>query len=104
MIVEQRIYELKPGTLHEFLRVYEAEGLSLQTEALGQLLGYFITEVGELNRVVQLWGFDSFEDRLTRRAALSANPQWRGFLGKVVSFVVDQRSQLLTPATFSPIR
>ena len=104
MIVEQRIYELKPGSMHEFLRVYEAEGLSLQTEALGQLLGYFVTEIGELNRVVQLWGFDSFEDRLTRRAALSANPQWRVFLGKVVSLVVDQKSQLLNPTAFSPIR
>lgn len=104
MIVEQRIYTLKPGSLHEFLSVYQQEGLALQSEALGRLLGYFVSEVGDLNRVVQLWGFDSFEDRQARRAALSANPAWRAFLGKVVSFVVEQENQLLTPAAFSPIR
>jgi membrane protein YqaA with SNARE-associated domain len=104
MIIEQRVYELKPGSLHEFLKAYEADGLATQSEALGNLLGYFIAEVGELNRVVQLWGFDSFEDRTKRRAALSANPQWRAFLGKVVTMVASQRSELLTPASFSPIR
>jgi NIPSNAP len=104
MIIEQRVYELKPGSLHEFLKAYEAEGLTTQCEALGNLLGYFISEVGELNRVVQLWGFDSFEDRSRRRAALSNNPQWRAFLGKVVTMVVGQRNELLAPASFSPIR
>ena len=104
MIIEQRVYELKPGTAPEFLRAYEAEGLILQAEALGGLLGYFVSEVGELNRVVQLWGFDSFEDRAKRRAALSARPEWRAFLGKTVSMVVSQRNELMTPAAFSPIR
>jgi hypothetical protein len=104
MIIEQRIYELKPGALHEFLKAYEAEGLALQSEALGKLLGYFVSEVGELNRVVQLWGFESYEDRTKRRATLSAMPEWRAFLGKVVSLVVSQRNELLLPASFSPIR
>ena len=40
MIIEQRTYELKPGSMGEFLKAYEAEGLAVQGEALGQLLGY----------------------------------------------------------------
>jgi hypothetical protein len=104
MIVEKRTYQLKPGALHEFLKVYEAEGLGIQSEALGRLLGYFISEIGDLNRVVQLWGFDSFEDRQKRKAALSALPEWRSFLGKAVSMVESQHSELLVPASFSPIR
>ncbi|UUX95350.1 NIPSNAP family protein [Aquabacterium sp. J223] len=104
MLVEQRIYELKVGAAHEFLRAYEAEGLAVQTGALGRLLGYFVSEVGELNRVVQLWGFDSFEDRLQRRATLSADPAWRAFLSKVGHLVIDQRNELLIPAPFSPLK
>jgi hypothetical protein len=104
MIIEQRIYELRPGTLHEFLKVYEAEGLAIQAQALGRLVGYFVSEVGALTRVVQLWGFDSFEDRLKRRAALTADPNWRAFLGKVAAMVASQRRELLVPAAFSPIR
>lgn len=68
MIVEQRVYEIKPGAMHEFLKLYEQEGLSLQSEALGGLAGYFITEIGDLNCVVQLWRFDSFDERTKRRA------------------------------------
>lgn len=104
MIIEQRIYELKPGTMHEFLKAYEAEGLPIQSEALGGLRGYFISEVGELNRVIQLWEFDSFEERTRRRAALSGNPAWRAFLVKVVTMVVTQKNELMTPAPFSPLR
>lgn len=104
MIIEQRTYELKPGSLHEFLKAYEAEGLAIQSEALGKLVGYFVSEVGDLNRIVQLWGFDSFEDRIQRRFALSSDPQWRAFLGKVVSMVASQRNEILMPAAFSPIR
>lgn len=104
MLVEQRTYELHPGTLHQFLHAYEAEGLALQSAALGQLLGYFTSEVGELNCVVHLWGFDSYEDRQRRRAELSANPAWRAFLQKTVSAVKTQRNQFLTPTSFSPIR
>ncbi len=104
MIIEQRIYELKPGSMHEFLKAYEAEGLAIQSEALGKLVGYFVSEVGELNRVVQLWAFDSFEDRVKRRAALAGDARWRDFVGKNGSAVVNQRNELLTPASFSPIR
>ncbi|KGF79177.1 hypothetical protein IA69_25975 [Massilia sp. JS1662] len=104
MIVEQRIYHLKPGAMHEFLRMYQDEGLPIQRDALGNLLGYFVAEIGELNRVVQLWGYDSFEDRGMRRSALSANGAWRAFLGKAGHMVVRQESELLTPAPFSPIK
>lgn len=90
--------------MHEFLKTYEADGLAIQIETLGHLVGYFVSEVGELNRVVQLWGFDSFEDRVRRRSALSADPTWRAFLGKVVTMVAGQRNELLMPAAFSPIR
>jgi len=104
MLIEQRTYKLKPGTSGEFLRLYEAEGLALQREALGNLLGYFVTDVGELNRIVQLWGFESFEDRLARRAQLWSNADWRAFASKTVALIVSQRSELLTPAPFSPIK
>lgn len=104
MIVEKRTYTLRPGAMHEFLKAYEAEGLAIQSEALGRLLGYFVSEVGDLNQVIQLWGFQSFEDRQKRRAALATSAEWKMFLGKAVGMVVGQHNELLTPAPFSPIR
>ncbi len=104
MIVEKRTYTLKPGAMHEFLKTYEAEGLAVQSEALGRLLGYFVSEVGGLNQVVQLWGFESFEDRQRRRAALATSAEWKTFLGKAVGMVVAQQNELLIPTSFSPIK
>lgn len=104
MIIEKRTYQLKPGAMPEFLKLYEAEGLPHQSAILGRLLGYFVSEVGELNRVVQLWGFETYEDRMQRRAALSAKSEWRAFLGKAGGMVIHQENELLTAATFSPIR
>lgn len=103
MLVEQRTYELKPGTLHAFLAAYEAEGLALQSAAWGGLLGYFTCEIGDLNRVIHLWGFPSYEERTKRRAALAADPRWKNFITAAGAHVVSQKSELLTPAPFSPI-
>lgn len=104
MIIEQRIYQLKPGALHEFLKTYEAEGLEIQTAAFGNLVGYFVSEVGELNRIVQLWKFESFEDRQQRRARLASMPEWRALLSKIGPLLVSQHNEILTPAPFSPIK
>ncbi len=104
MLIEQRVYHLKPGSLHEFLKIYELEGLAIQSEALGNLIGYFQPQTGDLNRVIHLWGFESLEERNSRRAALSANPKWREFLGKAGGFVTAQHAEILSGASFSPIR
>lgn len=104
MLIEQRIYQLKPGSLHEFLRMYEEEGLKLQSTALGNLIAYFKPETGDINRVIQIWGYANYEDRAQRRAALSSNPQWREFLGKAGHMVTAQHVELLSGASFSPIQ
>ena len=49
MLIEQRTYQLKPGAMHEFLRAYQEEGLPIQGEALGNLIGYFKPETGDIN-------------------------------------------------------
>jgi hypothetical protein len=52
MIVEERCYTLKPGTLRIYYEDYDPRGLEIQTGILGNLIGYFHTEIGELNQVV----------------------------------------------------
>src|SRR5574338_593777 len=69
MIVEERIYTLKVAGAPEWLRAYEAEGVKVQLAHLGNMVGYYSTEVGDLNLIVHMWAYESFEDRLKRRAA-----------------------------------
>ena len=52
MIVEMRTYTLVPGTTGTYFELYEREGLAAQREHLGEMLGYYATEVGHVNQVV----------------------------------------------------
>lgn len=103
MIVEQRTYRFKPGAVPQFMALYEAKGLALQKQVLGNLLGYFVTELGPLNETVHLWGYDSLDERSRRRAALMAEPEWRAFLAEILPLLESQESKILLPTGFSPI-
>jgi hypothetical protein len=71
-IVEMRTYTLVPGATAAYFSLYEAEGLATQREHLGEMFGYYATEVGHVNTVVHLWRYPSFEERTRRRDALKA--------------------------------
>jgi hypothetical protein len=102
MIVEERCYTVKPGTAQLYYRDYDPRGLEIHTRILGNLIGYFHTEIGELNQVVHLWGYDSLAEREHRRALLAADPEWQDYLKQ--SPDVKMESRILVPAPFSPIR
>lgn len=105
MLVEERCYVLNmPYGPQEYLQLYEDEGLEIQRATLGRLLGYFHTEVGELNTMVHLWGYDSLDDRMRRRAALAAIPEWQAYLTRIRPLIRSMSNRLLVPAPFSPIR
>ena len=46
MIVEERIYTLYPGKAKVWMDTYEKYGLKIQSEILGNMVGYFSTEFG----------------------------------------------------------
>ncbi|MFV3126737.1 NIPSNAP family protein [Niveispirillum sp. KHB5.9] len=104
MLVEQRTYTLQVGGASIWLREYERLGKETQLRILPRMLGYFTTEIGVLNQVVHLWGYDSFEQRLECRTRLFADPQWLEFVAAVTPIIVTQESKLLLPASFSPMR
>lgn len=103
MIIELRTYTFHPGALPAFFEAYGEGPLTLQREILGNLLGYFVAESGELNQTVHLWGYDSLDDRASRRAELAAHPRWQQFLQSILPLLQKQESKMLLPTEFSPI-
>jgi hypothetical protein len=102
MIVEQRIYTLAPGALPAFLATYQEYGLPVHREIYQRLIGYFTTESGMLNQVVQLWAFEDHADRSERRARVQADPRWHAYLQRVQGLVTQQENRFLNPAAWSP--
>lgn len=103
MIVEQRDYHVYTGKLPELVRLYETEGIAIQKEILGNLIGAFTVEIGELSTYTHMWGYRSLDERAERRARLQADPRWKPFLEKVQPLIHTQRSRILIPTPFSPI-
>lgn len=97
MIGEERIYTLKIGALGPYKELYLAEGLEVQKQILGNLLGYYFTEVGMQNQVVHLWGYDSFEEHERRRAELFQHPDWLADIKKCATLVERQENRILKP-------
>jgi hypothetical protein len=104
VIVEERTYHVHTGRLAEVVRLYETEGIALQREILGNLLGWFTVDVGELSSVVSLWGYESYAERERRRALLAADERWKQLLGKIQPLLHTQWNRIMVPTSFSPIR
>jgi len=104
MIVDHRTYELQPGRLRDFLALYEKEGLPVQMKHLGNLVGYYTTEVGNVNEIVHIWGYADLADRTKRRAAMAADPAWQAYLQKSREFMKTMNNKILVPTTFSPTK
>ena len=104
MIIEERDYRMKPGKIGQFVSTYEEHGLPIQKELLGTFLGYFTSEIGELNHVVALWGYESLDDRLRRRDQMMEDERWLRYLDMVVDLIDVQQTRILRPTRFSPMR
>ena len=104
MIVEQRDYHCYTGKHNELVRLYAEEGIAIQAEVLGGLVGVFTTDIGALSTYTSLWRYADYAQREERRARLQARDDWRAFLAKIQPLIHTQQNRILIPTSFSPIR
>ncbi len=104
VIIDERTYTVIPGKLGAWQDVYETLGKPIQWPILGDPLGFFTTEVGELQQIVHWWRYDSFADRETRRAALAAHPEWGKYLAAALPLLSRMENRIITPLRFSPLK
>jgi hypothetical protein len=104
VIVEERTYHIYTGKLAEVVRMYAEEGTAIQQEHLGNLIGAFTVDVGDVSSIVHLWGYDSYAERERRRPLLQADERWKDFLSRLQPMIHTQRTRILLPTSYSPIR
>jgi hypothetical protein len=105
VIVEMRTYTVKPLHTAAFLSLYEQHGLAVQKQHLGHLIGFFVSEVGTLNQVVHLWGFEGLGERERRRKDMEADPRFVAYRKALqdLDVIQHQETRLLRSVSFSPL-
>jgi NIPSNAP len=102
MIYELRTYRLKVGALAEFLGVLGELVPHLERNG-GSPFGVWYTDVGTLNEVTQLYGWNDFAHRteVNARWKADADPQKAALQLRARGLMVKQEAKLLQPAPFS---
>jgi hypothetical protein len=104
MIVEERIYKIQPGKANVWLEHYEKTGWPVQQKHLGRCIGFFVSEIGELNLVVHLWQYDDLAHRERARAAMMQDPDWALYIKDNPPVLLAQEARILKPTSFSPLK
>ncbi|MEO5695504.1 MAG: NIPSNAP family protein [Burkholderiaceae bacterium] len=102
MIVDFRAYTLQSGTVAKFLELFEIEGLEPQVRILGNFLGIYRTEIGNINEIIMMFGYDDANERQRRRVELFKDPAFQAYLQKVRPMLVHQEVRMLVPSKCNP--
>ncbi len=97
MIHEIRTYALKPGSTPQFLK-NTGDMVDKRLE-YSPLIGFFYTEVGELNQVVHIWQYEDVNQRAEIRAKVVEDGIWPPNNNDII---LDQQSEIFIPAPFMP--
>jgi hypothetical protein len=104
MYYEMRTYTIRPGKLKDYLKLFEEVGYPIISRYT-KLVGYWYTEIGELNQVIHIWAYESLDERTKKRAALFQDAEWlANFLPVSQPLVEKQENKILLAANFSPIK
>jgi NIPSNAP len=97
MIYEIRTYGIAPGSLAEVEKRF-GEGYEFRKK-YSPLTAFLHTEIGPLNEVVHIWGYQDLAERARIRAEASKDPNWPP---KIRDFVRTMRSEIVVPFDFVP--
>ena len=106
-LYELRMYQLKPG-YEGVPRLVEAfeRGLphKLAADPTGRLAFFGHTDVGTLNRVIELWRYPSAQACIAARQAARRVQPWRDCIAAVTPGVEWFTSSFLHPLPLSPMQ
>lgn len=104
MIYEQRTYSIAVGQMRQVIRLYKTVGWpALEAGGFSKnLIGYFLTDTGELQQLVHLWRFESDDDRRSFWKRLFSDERVQAFAEQLTPLIRAQSNQLLLAAPWGP--
>lgn len=103
-LYEKRTYSVQVGKMAEILRLYSEDGYPvLEAEGFTEnLVGYFVSDTGQLHQLIHIWRFHSDEERRTFWERLYASKKFMAVVAKLRPLIESQEVQLLTSAPWGP--
>jgi hypothetical protein len=103
-VFEIRTYQLELGygpipKLIEHMVKGLPSKLASDVHARGTLVGMFYSDVGRLNRFLEIWRFASFQDHVEVREAAREAKEWREAIGSIAPMVQMFDTKLVEPTT-----
>ena len=99
-LVDIRRYTLHHGMLPAFLEFLRTDAAAIQARYWPDNLVYLVSQTGQQNQVLHIWGHADHEERLARRAALLADPDWQVCLKTILPMMAQMETVTATPASF----
>jgi len=106
VIYELRTYDTTPGRTAEYIQLHVQEALPRLRRHLGEPIGYWTTEFGQLNQLVHLWRYENLADLERRFESLGADPEWHAYRDKIgrLDLVTRQERKVLRALPFSNLK
>ncbi len=103
MLIEQRVYTLRPGNLDAFMQAQLDRGFELVRAIMERLIGYFTVSFGPQDQVVHLWRWNGYDEWAERMLGLGQIPKLQPYLGAVRPLMLAQENKFLQPAPIAEL-
>ncbi|PJK31722.1 NIPSNAP family protein [Minwuia thermotolerans] len=101
-IYELRTYTILPGRMPEAVTLFRESGWAALEKYQDKLVGYFLGDIGAINKVVHIWKFDDEADRRKCWNSMFKDPDVMSFAAKYQPLIQYQENQLMTAAPWGP--
>ena len=104
MIYDFRMYTLKPGATAEYRAGVKELSLPIRQRHGVTLAGWYWSEVGALNQVVHIWGYNDSKHFQEAKDAFHSDPDWtQKYIPRAQGLVESQKTWLMNSPSFAPI-
>lgn len=95
---------VEAGQVGPFLKIFQNDFLPVAQQHGMELIGAFMTSVGRLSEVLDLWRFDSVAAYGEVTRSLAGDPQFRKLVAEIRQVAPEEEINLHVPLPYSPFR
>ena len=99
-LLDVRIYTLHHGEMLAFLDLLRTRSAAIQARHWPDNIVYLVSQTGQQNRILHAWGHADHAERLARRQALLADPEWQDCMTTFLPMMAEMQTFTATPAPF----